>query len=65
MVLDIELLLPENVKKMDINKNAHIITNRTIEIGRDILIFNSLITPLTKRNPRIFDFVWFQIYMRA
>ena len=38
-----------NVKKMDINKNAHNITNRTIENGRDILIFNSLITPLKSK----------------
>ena len=50
--MDIEWLLPENVKKMDINKNAHIITNITIEIGRDILIFNSLITPLRKTESK-------------
>ena len=32
-----------NVKKMDINKNAHMTTNRTIENGRDILILTVLL----------------------
>ena len=57
MFLDVEWLLPANVKKMDINKNAHNITNRTIENGRDILIFNSFIALLKKNS--MFDFVRF------
>ena len=42
---------------MDINKNAHKTTNRTIENGRDILIFNSFIALLKKNS--MFDFVRF------